>query len=107
MAGFSKFFGQGSYDLRERRGVNLKALQQHQVAVAATRSRTDTPDADADAEQFTIDEKRCCAFWGFAVTRDDGLTLRWDGPPGTEPLIDRLVTYFDGNAPLGSLVGII
>ena len=28
------------YDLRERRGVNLKALRQHQVAVAATRSRT-------------------------------------------------------------------
>ena len=28
------------YDLRERRGVNIKALRQHQAAVAATRSRT-------------------------------------------------------------------
>ena len=28
------------YDLRERRGVNVKALLQHQAAVAATRSRT-------------------------------------------------------------------
>ena len=67
----------------------------------------DTPDTRANAEQFTVDEKQCCAFWGFAITRHDGLTLRWDGPPRTEPFIDRLVAYFDGSAPLGSLVGII
>lgn len=28
------------YDLRERRGLNLRAMRQHQVAVAITRSRS-------------------------------------------------------------------
>jgi hypothetical protein len=63
---------------------------------------------DADVRTFAVDEKRCCAFWGFAVESDgDVLKLVWDGPPDAAPLIDRLLAFFTGDEPaseLGSLL---
>jgi len=65
-------------------------------------------DIDTDLRRFAVDEKRCCQFWGFAVDADtDGLTLRWDGPPESEALIDRLLAYFAGDEPLTSISGLL
>jgi len=92
-------------ELLEKLRLNLLSVERTQHGLVL--HLLDEPDALADARQFTVDEKRCCEFWGFAIDRNDGLALRWDGPPGTEPLIERLIAYFQGNAPLGSLVGIL
>jgi len=65
-------------------------------------------DLESDLRRFTVDEKRCCTFWGFAVeTHDDHLTLRWDGPPGVEDLFDRLVEFFGGQEPLTATSGLV
>ena len=43
----------------------------------------------------------CCQFRGFAVDVDDReLTLRWDGPPATRDVLDRLHAYFIGTEPM-------
>jgi hypothetical protein len=66
------------------------------------------PDVDADVRAFTVDEKGCCAFWGFAVTSADGeLTLRWDGPPDVNELFDRLFEFFDSDQPLTAFDGLL
>ena len=70
------------------------------------------PSADLEAElrRFTLDEKRCCQFWGFEVLADDAraeLALRWEAPPSAAELIDRLEVFFTGDEPvevLGSLL---
>ena len=68
----------------------------------------DRPDIKAELEQFTVDEKGCCTFWGFAITSgDDDLTLRWDGPPTVDELMDRLVDVFDGDEPLTADSGLL
>ena len=67
-----------------------------------------TPANRADLERFAIDEKRCCQFWGFAVTPGaDRHTLRWDGPPDARDLLDRLHHYFAGTEPLTDLAGLL
>ena len=64
-------------------------------------------EREADARAFAIDEKRCCGFWGFDVTRDGStVTLRWDGPPDAAPLVERLVAYFGGAADLDLFAGL-
>lgn len=66
------------------------------------------PDVDAELRAFAVDEKGCCAFWGFAVTSvGDELTLRWDGPPEVGELFDRLVEFFDGDQPLTAFDGLL
>lgn len=56
------------------------------------------PAIDADLRQFTVDEKGCCQFWGFAVEwAPDALLLQWDGPPAVEELMNRLHDYFTGD----------
>ena len=66
-------------------------------------------DVDADVRRFIVEEKRCCAFWGFDVTTDaDSLQLRWDAPPAANDIIDRLDAYFDGDGDLDTaLAGLL
>ena len=66
------------------------------------------PALEADLRQFTVDEKRCCQFWGFEVRTDDGgLALRWDGPPTAAELVDRLVAFFEGDEPADFLAALL
>ena len=69
------------------------------------------PSASLDAElrQFALDEKRCCAFWGFAV-RTDGpsqLALLWEAPPSAAGLVDQLEAFFTGDEPTEILAGLL
>lgn len=57
---------------------------------------------------FTIEEKGCCAFWGFATSTDNGeLTLRWDGPPDVTDFFQELATWFEGDEPLTADSGLL
>lgn len=68
----------------------------------------DRPDLRTELHTFAVDEKRCCQFWGFAIDTPSGaLTLRWDGPPDTAELIDRLYAYFEGDEPLTADSGLL
>ena len=59
------------------------------------------PDVDVDVRRFAIEEKRCCAFWGFAVhTGADAVVLQWDGPPSVSTILDQLAAYFAGDGDL-------
>ena len=59
------------------------------------------PEIEDEVRRFAVEEKGCCSFWGFAVDADgDELTLRWDGPPDTTEIIDRLHEFFEGDQPL-------
>ncbi len=63
------------------------------------------PDDDIATEvrQFTIDEKRCCQFWGFDVqTTPDGTTLRWDRPPTVDDFFGELTCFFESDEPATS-----
>ena len=65
-------------------------------------------DIEADLRRFAVDEKRCCAFWGFAVDTSNGLTLQWDGPPAAAPIVDGFEAFFTGDEPLtGALAGLL
>ena len=65
-------------------------------------------DLEADLRRFAVDEKRCCQFWGFAIeATSDDLTLRWDGPPAAGDLLDQLLAYFEGDAPLTLISGLL
>ena len=65
-------------------------------------------DVEADVRRFAADEQRCCRFWGFTVdTDDEQVTLRWDGPPATAPLLDRLLGYFRGDHPITAVTGLL
>jgi hypothetical protein len=65
-------------------------------------------DVDAHLRTFTLDEKRCCAFWGFAViSSDDELTLRWDGPPDLVDFFQRLAAWLGGDEPLTADTGLL
>lgn len=65
------------------------------------------PDIEADLRRFAVDEKRCCQFWGFDVTTGDELTLRWDGPPASGELIERLATWLTGDEPGSMLAALL
>jgi len=66
------------------------------------------PAVEGDLRRFAVDEKRCCQFWGFEVgSADEGLTLRWDGPPAAGGLLDELHAYFEGDQPLTLLSGLL
>ena len=65
-------------------------------------------DLQADVRRLAIDEKQCCQFWGFAVDVDErDLTLRWDGPPATRDVLDRLHAYFIGTERSSDLSGLL
>jgi DNA-binding transcriptional MerR regulator len=66
------------------------------------------PDTEDDVRRFAADEKRCCAFWGFAVeTTANEVTLRWDAPPRADELVDRLLAYFAGERELSDITGLL
>ena len=68
----------------------------------------DEPDVRADLETFTVDEKRCCQFWGFAIADEpERLTLRWDGPPAVDDLLERLHRFFTTGEPVDILDGLL
>ncbi len=65
-------------------------------------------DIDTDLQRFAVDEKRCCQFWGFAITSDpDQLHLRWDAPPTLTEYMDRLLDFFQGDEPLTADAGLL
>jgi hypothetical protein len=93
-------------ELVERIRTNLTAIERTPDGLLL--HLPPTPSNRADLERFAVDEKRCCQFWGFAVTPDDRrLTLRWDGPPGAHELLDRLHGYFTGSEPLTEIAGLL
>ena len=64
-------------------------------------------DVDEQLRHFAQVEKQCCAFWGFAVQRDQGTTtLRWDAPPAAGDLVERLLAYLRGD-PGADLTGLL
>jgi hypothetical protein len=69
------------------------------------------PDSDAvraDLATFTVDEKRCCQFWGFDVTDEpSGVALRWDGPPAVDDFLDQIETFLTTDAPISLLDGLL
>jgi hypothetical protein len=68
----------------------------------------DRPSVDAEVRRFAVDEKGCCQFWGFAIdTVDDELTLRWEGPPDTAALMDRLHAFLGSDQPLTAADGLL
>ena len=67
-------------EIIERMRVNLTRLDRTEHGLLL--HFPDRRDIDADLRRFAVEEKRCCAFWGFALDRfDHELTLRWDAPP--------------------------
>jgi hypothetical protein len=66
------------------------------------------PEVEAEIGSFTVEEKACCAFWGFAVTKtDDEITLRWDGPPAVKDFFEELVDFFESDQPLTAFGGLL
>jgi hypothetical protein len=93
-------------ELVERFRQNLERLERTEHGLLL--HFPDRPELRADLERFTVDEKRCCQFWGFAVDNTDGdLTLRWDAPPAANELIARIEAYFDDDEPLTSISGLL
>jgi len=90
----------------ERMRANLGRLERTEHGIRLHFPRRD--DVEADVRQFAVDEQRCCQFWGFEVHSDaHSVALRWDGPPAAAELIDRIVDYFEGDAPLTEISGLL
>ena len=67
-----------------------------------------TPAIEAEVQQFTVDEKQCCQFWGFEITRvADALALRWEGPPAVDAFFDELLEFFESDEPLTAFAGLL
>ena len=99
-------------DIPERIAL-IERLRAHLVAIDRTEHgmllrfpyQRDVAD---DVRRFTVDEKRCCSFWGFDVTTtDDKIALRWDAPPAAGDLVAQLVAYFEGNGALTAIEGLL
>lgn len=66
------------------------------------------PEVAAEVAAFTVEEKACCAFWGFAVTSSaEAITLRWDGPPAVRGFFEELAASVEGDRPLRGLTGLL
>jgi hypothetical protein len=66
------------------------------------------PDIEADVRQFTVDEKGCCNFWGFAVSATGAeISLRWDAPPALDDYMDILYAHFEGEEPITAASGLL
>lgn len=58
------------------------------------------PGIQTELSSFTVEEKGCCAFWGFAVTTEGGeVVLRWEGPPTVQGFFEELVALFESDDP--------
>src|SRR5262245_59191234 len=72
-------------ELVERMRMSVRAIERTAHGMLLHFPSRD--DIEADLEQFAVDEKRCCEFWGFAIhRRADELTFRWDAPPAAVDL---------------------
>ena len=91
--------------LIERLRSNLSGLQRTEHGMLLR--FPNRPDIDADLRRFAVDEKRCCQFWGFEVIPGEELTLRWDGPPASGELVDRLAEFLTGDEPGSALAGLL
>jgi hypothetical protein len=92
--------------LVERMRSNLARIDRTEHGLLLQLAKRD--DIEADVRTFTVDEKRCCQFWGFAVdTTATAITLRWDGPPATGDLLDQLHAWFDGDDPITTISGLL
>jgi hypothetical protein len=66
------------------------------------------PGIEADVRGFAVDEKQCCRFWGFDVSASEQtLTLRWDGPPAANDILDRLLESLRGDDPISEIAGLL
>jgi hypothetical protein len=93
-------------DLVERLRASLDRAERTEYGMLL--SFTDSPTVAEDVQRFVVDEKRCCQFWGFEVqSKRTELVLRWDGPPGTEELLDRLRAFFMGEGALADIEGLL
>lgn len=67
-----------------------------------------TAGTEAELRRFAVEEQGCCRFWGFEVQRgQDDLTLRWDGPPSVDELLDRLYAWFQSGEPMTAGSGLL
>jgi hypothetical protein len=65
-------------------------------------------DIESDVREFAVVEKGCCRFWGFEIAvTDQHVQLRWDGPPATAELLDRLLASFEGDEPITAIEGLL
>lgn len=86
-------------DQVERLRTHLRTVDRTADGVVLRFPRT--ADIEAEIAMFTVEEKACCAFWGFAVTIiDDAVQLQWDGPPAVAGIFDDLVRFFESDEPL-------
>ena len=89
--------------LIERIRDNLETIERTKHGVILRLPATN--ESAADLRQFAAEEKRCCEFWGFEVSQQADVTLRWDGPAETSSFMDGLIEYFHGRQPIGTLFG--
>lgn len=95
----------GRVEIIERMRTNLDRLERTEHGLLLhfpARS-----DIEADLRRFAVDEKRCCEFWGFDIITNDGLALRWNGPPKAAEILDRLEEFFNGDEPALDLAGVL
>ena len=68
----------------------------------------DGGEVAAELADFVVAEQGCCAFWGFEIATAEGSrTLRWDGPPAVGGILDQLTAFFEGDAELDLLEGLL
>lgn len=67
-----------------------------------------SPGVEDELARFVVDEKACCQFWGFDLSTGDGvIALRWDGPPSVSVLLDGLLAFFNGEASIDDVRGLL
>ena len=92
-------------ELMERMRANLQGLERTEHGLLLRFPVRD--DVATDLQRFAVDEKRCCEFWGVEVTTHDGLALRWDAPPQSADVLDRIEAFFAGDEPALDLAGLL
>lgn len=96
----------GRIELIERMRTNLRRLDQGEHGLLLHFPRR--PDIEEDLRRFSVDEKRCCEFWGFEVgVEGDNLTLRWDAPPDARELLASIASYLEGDQPITAISGLL
>ena len=96
----------GRLETVERMRSYLRSIERTERGILLTFPAE--PAAEAEVTQFTVDEKRCCQFWGFEIARvADAVTLRWEGPPSVDAFFDELLAFFESDEPLTALAGLL
>jgi hypothetical protein len=96
----------GHLDLIERLRLNLEHIDRTEHGLELSFPHRD--DVETDVRAFALVEKSCCRFWGFQIeVSGHRMQLRWDGPPGTDELLDRLLAYFQGDEPITAIEGLL